>query len=920
MASWPAQADYRDALQNPDAVFRSAGLRQCRVETNKMRVPRARSGAFASVYKLEGPGGTVALKLFNFACSDRERRYRAIEEYVRKLSASNTRPSCLVPCRYEPQGIRINQSWYPIQTMDWVKGLSLAEWLRGAMRRKNFAGVRAMANAWVELVSQLQSARIAHGDLQHDNVMVVNDTPVLVDYDGMCVPGLEGVDQLEFGKPAYQHPARQEQKLGLGLDHFSAWTILISLRAVAFDPRLYERFVTAVDNEALLFREEDLRAPVKSELWPVLLKFGDAEVAAWSRHLRAAIDKPFAAIPPFTMDPLRTLRGLVDGKSRDWSAIAAEADRLSAAGQGTLPAEVTVVANAARQRVTARDQLKQALAAGDLPRIAAAYRPELLDDWPEVQPLSQQARNLREQSAILDKLTAGMRSPGDGRELVAMWDKANGALRGVQAAEPIRVQAELWRARLQAADRFATLATNPAADEVALADAWSALARVGSHPSITDDLRKRGAKAAHRQDALRYLRALPATPDETSDRKLVQVLSDPALKGLPAIEPFHERLAPARERLAILSRIAVAVRAADADGDEQAIVLAAASLTDDYKHALAERVQLARDTVRLKDRLNGLLAAEPQSDIRIAEVWEQSSAAANRVAPAVYERCELAFRRRDALRELERIAGDEQSMERQDRDLVRVWKSHAALLKSCPDAAPIRPRVQLALQRFTAWQSLKLSLDTHDFAAVKRLAADPDLAGYPPVVRHQTVIDDHVASAEQFERVSQRLAGSHRFTADDLKFIRKNHAHFDDEIKDRIRRAVEEQIKSGPCLKPGQPAIQLIDGEPAKVRVNWIWADRGLLSCCHVAHDSKGHLRKSSDADPKALRECRPKGRNRAGSFSFVPPTECPRVFVTIWPIVELGWATVTGPPMHIGPLALDGGRGWFRWRRVRMK
>src|SRR5437899_304188 len=79
--------------------------------------------------------------------------------------------------------------------------------------------------------------------------MGVSDAPVLADYDGMCVPALDPPDpkkkleQLEFGKPAYQHPARAVEKLSGALDHFSAWIILIALRAIAADPQLYIKYV-----------------------------------------------------------------------------------------------------------------------------------------------------------------------------------------------------------------------------------------------------------------------------------------------------------------------------------------------------------------------------------------------------------------------------------------------------------------------------------------------------------------------------------------------------------------------------------------------------------------------------------------------------------------------------------------------------
>ena len=203
-----------------------------------MGVPRARSGAFASVYKMT-PRVEVrraqALQL-----PQRGPRRRVIRPFpITSRNSGRRSRRALVGFEYHPEGIRVGKWWYPTLTMEWVRGKSLGEWVREAMERRNpdVAAVRAIADSWVRLVEEIQAAEIAHGDLQHDNVMVVGNQLVLVDYDGMCVPALAPTDprkrleQLEFGKPAYQHPTRANEKLGLHLDHFSAWVILIALRA-----------------------------------------------------------------------------------------------------------------------------------------------------------------------------------------------------------------------------------------------------------------------------------------------------------------------------------------------------------------------------------------------------------------------------------------------------------------------------------------------------------------------------------------------------------------------------------------------------------------------------------------------------------------------------------------------------------------
>jgi hypothetical protein len=309
MATWPNQSDYKDALQNPDIAFRDPDLKQSQAERSPMGVPRARSGAFASVYKMTGPRGPIALKLFNFPNEDRALRYKAVSDYLEKKLGAK-KPPCVVKFQYHLEGIRVGKGWYPTLTMTWVKGVSLGEWVRQTVEKKNpdVAAMRKMSELWTRLVRGLQAARIAHGDLQHDNVMVVNDAPMLVDYDGMCVPALDPaepaqkLEQLEFGKPAYQHPARPAEKLGGALDNFSAWVVLIALRATAADPQLYVKYVLKTDNENLLFTPEDMTAPEKSRLWPELGKSPDADVRKWSGWLREALSESFDRIPWFRPD------------------------------------------------------------------------------------------------------------------------------------------------------------------------------------------------------------------------------------------------------------------------------------------------------------------------------------------------------------------------------------------------------------------------------------------------------------------------------------------------------------------------------------------------------------------------------------------------------------------------------------------
>ena len=92
----------------------------------------------------------------------------------------------------------------------------------GSREKLSFNGFRTNATAatqrrwsaaqqWPAVAAELSQEQIAHGDLQHANIMVTPDGKLkLVDYDGMCVPALVGAESLEFGTPPYQHPQRNK--------------------------------------------------------------------------------------------------------------------------------------------------------------------------------------------------------------------------------------------------------------------------------------------------------------------------------------------------------------------------------------------------------------------------------------------------------------------------------------------------------------------------------------------------------------------------------------------------------------------------------------------------------------------------------------------------------------------------------------
>ncbi|MFD8518757.1 hypothetical protein ACFV2D_01885 [Streptomyces capillispiralis] len=296
---FPTGANYVEALQNPTLCFEDPDLKHGTVQQSPVLGPKAISGNFASVFSITAPGGQrYALKCFTRDSSTLEARYQAISKALADLTPSGLSQPWPVGIEYLPRGVLVTGEWYPALKMAWVEGISLITWVERNVR--DTAAVLRTAERFAALVADLERVGVAHGDLQHGNLLVAADSTLrLVDYDGMYVPALKGQGATENGHRNYQSPTRTSADFGPAMDRFSAWIIYLSLVAIATDPTVWDQLHDN-DGEFLLLKEDDFKEPRSSLAWSLLLTHSDPALRALATQAHGHLTAAAQAIPPLT--------------------------------------------------------------------------------------------------------------------------------------------------------------------------------------------------------------------------------------------------------------------------------------------------------------------------------------------------------------------------------------------------------------------------------------------------------------------------------------------------------------------------------------------------------------------------------------------------------------------------------------------
>lgn len=281
----PRGDEYLVAVQNPGTAFADSALRGCRPETDRFGIPRPYSGGFTTTFHLLNCTREWAARCFTRPVPDLQERYAAIDGFL-----SRNPDGLFVGTEYLAQGVRVTGQWHPVIKMQWVQGEPLSAFVDRHVG--NAEAMRALIREFQDLLGRLQRLGVAHGDLQHGNILVMNDRLYLIDYDGMFVPGLAHLRTNELGHVNYQHPGRNATHHGPYLDRFASIVIYLGLSAVLEKPALWARY----DNsENILFRGSDFQDPGAS---PLLREMGACpSLAQLVDRFRGVCKLDFRSVP-----------------------------------------------------------------------------------------------------------------------------------------------------------------------------------------------------------------------------------------------------------------------------------------------------------------------------------------------------------------------------------------------------------------------------------------------------------------------------------------------------------------------------------------------------------------------------------------------------------------------------------------------
>lgn len=257
---FPMAIDYVQAVGDQERAFRNDELRTARFTLNSAGIrPLAVTGANAVVFRADIGGSGSAVRCFTYMDDQIRARYVALSEYLAGGRLSHWLPATT----WLDDAIEVNGDRWPVVRMDWVEGSTLDTYVAKCVANGDVQSIARLARQWRAMIGRIQESGLAHGDLQHNNVIVDEGGGLhLIDFDGVWLPAVARLPPpFEVGHPNYQRADRQWNRW---MDTFPGLVVYLSLAVLAQDPGLWESLHTS---ESMLFAEGDFDPTRPTEVW-----------------------------------------------------------------------------------------------------------------------------------------------------------------------------------------------------------------------------------------------------------------------------------------------------------------------------------------------------------------------------------------------------------------------------------------------------------------------------------------------------------------------------------------------------------------------------------------------------------------------------------------------------------------------------